>query len=93
VALEKVHRFTDPGYAALSLRMRTGDDPAAVFDALHRRGLVVVHPSDSERTVRLAEAGAAGDLVVADTREHVVSLNAAISDAPTPRRATRPIRW
>lgn len=80
VALEKVHRFTDPDYAALSLRMRTGNDPAAVFDALHRRRSIVVHPSDSERTAALAEAGAAGDLVVADTREHVASLNAAIRD-------------
>ena len=80
VALEKVHRFTDPGYAALSLRMRTGDDPAAVFDELHRRRSIVIHPSDSERTAALAEAGAAGDLVVADTREHVASLNAAIRD-------------
>jgi exodeoxyribonuclease V alpha subunit len=80
VSLEKVHRFTDPDYAALSLRMRRGDDPAAVFDALHRRGSIVVHPSDSERTAALAEAGAAGDLVVADTREHVASLNAAIRD-------------
>lgn len=80
VSLEKVHRFTDPDYAALSLRMRTGDDPGAVFDALHRRGSIVIHPSDSERTAALAEAGAAGDLVVADTREHVASLNAAIRD-------------
>jgi len=80
VSLEKVHRFTDPDYAALSLRMRTGDDPSAVFDALHRRGSIVIHPSDSERTAALAEAGAAGDLVVADTREQVASLNAAIRD-------------
>jgi len=80
VSLENVHRFTDPGYAALSLRMRTGDDPAAVFEAMHGRGSIVVHPSDSERTAALAEAGAAGDLVVADTQEHVASLNAAIRD-------------
>ena len=80
VSLEKVHRFTDPDYAALSLRMREGDDPAAVFDALHRRGSIVIHSSDSERTAALAEAGATGDLVVADTREHVASLNAAIRD-------------
>ena len=86
VTLEKVHRFTDPDYAALSLRMRTGDDPAAVFDALHRRGSIVIHPSDGERTAALAEAGAAGDLVVADTREHVASLNAAIRD----QRRSRP---
>jgi exodeoxyribonuclease V alpha subunit len=80
VSLEKVHRFTDPGYGALSLRMRKGDGPAAVFDALHRRGSIVIHPSDSERTAALAEAGAAGDLVLADTREQVASLNAAIRD-------------
>ena len=80
VSLERVHRFADPDYAALSLHMRTGDDPGAVFDALHRRGSIVIHPSDSERTAALAEAGAAGDLVVADTREHVASLNAAIRD-------------
>ena len=80
VALEKVHRFIDPDYAALSLRMRNGEDPAAVFDALHGRGSIVVHPSDVERTAVLAKAGAAGDLVVAATREHVASLNAAIRD-------------
>jgi conjugative relaxase-like TrwC/TraI family protein len=80
VALETVHRFTDPDYAALTLRMRTGEDPAAVFDALHRRGSIKVHPSDVERTAALADAGAAGDLVLADTREHVTSLNAAIRD-------------
>ena len=80
VTLEKVHRFTDPAYAALSLRMRTGDDPGGVFDALHRRGQVVIHASEVERTAVLADAGAAGDLVIADTREQVADLNAAIRD-------------
>ena len=80
VTLETVHRFTDPDYAALSLRMRTGDDPGAVFDALHRRGQIVIHPTEVERTAALAEAGAAGDLVIADTREQVADLNAAIRD-------------
>jgi exodeoxyribonuclease V alpha subunit len=60
--------------------VRTGDDPAAVFDALHRRGSIVIHPSEAERTAALAEAGAAGDVVLADTREHVASLNGAIRD-------------
>ena len=40
----------------------------------------MIHPSEAERTAALAEAGAAGDLVIADTREHVASLNAAIRD-------------
>ena len=64
VALEKVHRFTDPSYAELSLRMRTGDDPAAVFDALHRRGSIVVglrrvHPAQRRR--RLPASGSSDD--------------------------------
>jgi hypothetical protein len=80
VSLEKVHRFTDPDYAALSLKMRTGEDPEAVFESLHRRGQVVIHPSDIERDLALARAGATGDLVVADTREQVARLNAAIRD-------------
>jgi len=80
VSLETVHRFTDPDYAPLTLRMRTGEDPGSVFDALHRRGQVVIHPSEAERTAALAEEGAAGDLVVADTREQVAHLNVAIRD-------------
>jgi hypothetical protein len=75
-----VHRFADPDYAALSLKMRTGEDPEAVFDSLHRRGQVAIHPSNIERDLALAQAGASGDLVVADTREQVVRLNAAIRD-------------
>ncbi|HEY6932683.1 MAG TPA: MobF family relaxase [Marmoricola sp.] len=80
VSLEKVHRFTDPDYAALSLKMRKSDNPEAVFDSLHRRGQVVIHPSDIERDLALAQAGASGELVVADTREQVARLNAAIRD-------------
>ena len=80
VTLEKVHRFTDPDYAALSLRMRNGDDPGSVFDALHRRGQVMIHATEVERTTALADAGATGHLVIADTREHVAELNAAIRD-------------
>ena len=51
-----------------------------MFDALLRRGQIVVHASEVERTAALAEAGAAGDLVIADTREQVADLNAAIRD-------------
>ena len=89
VTLETVHRFTDPDYAALSLRMRTGDDPGDVFDTLHRRGQVVIHPSEVERTAALADAGASGDLVIADTRDQVADLNATIRDHHQPP-ATRP---
>jgi hypothetical protein len=68
--------------------MRTGDDPGAVFDTLRRRGQVVIHPSEAERTAALAEAGATGDLVVTDTREHVTHLNAAIHDQRSTEHTT-----
>ena len=55
-------------------------DPAAVFDTLMKRGQIVIHPSEVERTAAVADAGVAGDLVIADTREQVADLNATIRD-------------
>lgn len=79
--LESVHRFSDPAYADLSLLMRTGERSGEVFDALLERGQVVVHASEVERTAALAAIGADGNqLVIADTRDQVSALNAAIRD-------------
>ena len=78
VTVETVRRFTDAGYGLLSLRMRDGYLSGEVFEALLARGQIVVHASDVERTAALARWGAAGDLVMADTREQVADLNAAI---------------
>lgn len=78
VTLETVRRFSDPGYGILSLRMREGYLTGEVFDALLARGQIVVYASEVERTAALARLGAAGDLVMADTREQVADLNAAI---------------
>ena len=83
--LEAVHRFADPGYADLSLLMRTGERSGEVFDALLERGQIVLYASEVERTAALAALGAGVDaegdqLVIADTREQVGALNAAIRD-------------
>ncbi len=87
--LESVHRFTDPAYADLSLLMRTGERSGEVFDDLLERGQIVLHASEVERTAALADIGAdranvsSGDgdrLVIADTRDQVSALNAAIRD-------------
>ncbi len=51
LALETVHRFTDPGYADLTLLMRTGRTPGRVFDALHR-SRPSRHPRHRGRTHR-----------------------------------------
>jgi exodeoxyribonuclease V alpha subunit len=87
--LASVHRFNDPTYADLSLLMRTGERSGEVFDKLHKSGQIVVHASDVERTAALAIIGAdsADDgaqggeqLIIADTRDQVSALNAAIRD-------------
>jgi exodeoxyribonuclease V alpha subunit len=76
--LESVHRFTDQTYADLSLLMRTGERAGNVFDALLDRGQVVIHASDVERTAAVSMLG--DDLIIADTREQVGAVNAAIRD-------------
>jgi conjugative relaxase-like TrwC/TraI family protein len=83
--LESVHRFSDPAYADLSLLMRTGERSGEVFDALLERGQIELHASEVERTAALAAIGADGgdggdQLVIADTRDQVGVLNAAIRD-------------
>ena len=83
--LDSVHRFTDPAYADLSLLMRSGERSGEVFDALHQRGQIVLHASEVERTAALAAIGADMDqrgdqLIIADTRDQVGALNAAIRD-------------
>ncbi|RHW24041.1 AAA family ATPase [Nocardioides immobilis] len=70
-----VHRFTDPTYADLSLQMRSGGNSGEVFDALLERGEIVVHASEVEAIEAIT--GVRG-LVLADTREQVTALNAAI---------------
>lgn len=81
LTLDTIHRFIDPDYADLSVAMRTGEDPVAVFDQLLARGQVVVHSDDAARVeVLAAQAATTGALVVADTRERVAELNAAVRD-------------
>jgi len=76
LTLDGIRRFTDPGYADLSRRMRHAERPDQVFDELVRRGEVVVHASEVERQQALAVRASLGDLVVADTREQTARINA-----------------
>ena len=80
--LDVIHRFADPDYADLSLKMRTGERSEEVFDELVKRGEIVVHASEVERTDALASLGAGGQapLLIADTRDQVKALNTSIRD-------------
>ncbi len=76
----------DTEYADLTLAMRAGDDPGAVFDALLARGQIRLHPDAAALREALAAAAAEhhrrGEhvAVVVDTREQAAELNAAIRD-------------
>ena len=95
IDLDAVHRFVrtvgghtipDSAYAHLTLAMRAGDDPGAVFDALHAGGHIAIHGSQVQRCDALAEHLVATRLdggtatVVVDTRDHAATLNSAIRD-------------
>ncbi|MCU1613654.1 MAG: trwC1 [Frankiales bacterium] len=97
LTLDAVHRFTRPdpagqpvpdaAYAELTLAMRTGQDPGAVFDALHARGQIRLHPDQAalqEGAAGLAAAAIADGeqvAVVVDTREQAGELSAVIRQA------------
>ncbi|WP_448642940.1 AAA family ATPase [Geodermatophilus sp. URMC 63] len=95
LTLDTVHRFVrtdqvgqtapDTEYAELTLAMRTGADPAGVFDALFARGQVRVHADPAALQEALATAATcygAGEqvAVVVDTREQAGELGAAVRD-------------
>jgi hypothetical protein len=100
VELDVVHRFTretlaedgtpirvpDPIYAVITLQMRDGQDPAGVFDYLHRHGQVRLHDCELDRQQAIAHEVAAArraghpPAVVVDTREQAAALNSAIRD-------------
>ena len=57
--LTSLHRFTDPDYAQLTLALRTGRDPAELFDRLHALGLVRLHEDTEALRAAVAAPGAA----------------------------------
>lgn len=82
LTLDVIHRFTDPAYADLSKKMRDGRDAADIFDQLLARGEIIVHSSDVECLHALACLGASDQapLLMADTREQVAAINAAVRE-------------
>lgn len=52
--MDSVHRFTDPAYADLTLRLRAGQEPERLFDRLHALELVRLHSSVEDAHVDIA---------------------------------------
>jgi thymidine kinase len=87
VDVDEVHRFTDPAYATLTVRMRDREEPGVIFDELLARGQVQIHTTEAQAFQAMsAEAladTAAGRTVAMSvaTNETATALNSAVRDA------------
>ncbi len=70
-----VHRFTDPTYSNLTVQLRRGENPAALFDQLHTLGLVRLHDSNEEVQAVVAETARAGDAITTATNNEACALS------------------
>ena len=75
VDMTGLHRFTDDDYAALTLELRRGRNPAAVFDQLNARGLIKLHESDDDMQEVIAKAACPDDAITAATNDEARILN------------------
>ncbi|MGX5695717.1 MobF family relaxase [Agromyces soli] len=75
-----VHRFVDPEYAALTVQMRRGDHPEAVFDRLCALGLVAIHESPEAQLEALAREWREGCAMTVATNDEARELNARIRE-------------
>jgi hypothetical protein len=78
--MSEVHRFADPGYAALTLAMRDRDDPGRVFDQLAALGLVRLHASEDAMRDHIAAVMRGGEVVTVATNQEAAELNERIRD-------------
>jgi hypothetical protein len=75
-----VHRFADPAYADLTVRMRAGDDSALLFDRLHVLGSIQLHESTEALQETIAGTAQDGDAITTATNDEARVLNSRIRD-------------
>ena len=80
IDMAEVHRFTDPAYAELSIRLRGRDDPAVIFDQLQNLGLIQLHADTDELHEQIATQRGDGQAVTVATNDEATRLNARIRD-------------
>ncbi|MGO3234269.1 MAG: MobF family relaxase, partial [Microbacterium sp.] len=78
--MAEVHRFTDPAYADLTLRMRDGKQPGEVFDQLARLGLIRLHESGDDARAHIAQERQDGEAVTVSTNDEARAVNARIRE-------------
>ena len=75
-----LHRFTDPAYAVLTLRLRDGRDPGAMFDQLQGLGLIRLHADEDMVREHIAAHRAEGAAITVATNDDARSLNERIRE-------------
>lgn len=75
VDMTSLHRFTDDAYAVLTLDLRRGRNPAAIFDQLNAIGLIELHESDDGMQEAIAKSACPEDAITAATNDEARALN------------------
>lgn len=78
--MAEVHRFTDPAYAEVTVRMRDGQNPGEVFDQLTAQGLVRLHASSDDAREYIAQQRHDGEAVTVTSNDEARTINACIRD-------------
>ncbi len=78
--MAEVHRFTDPAYAEVTLRMRDGRNPGDVFDQLAGLGLIRLHDSGDEAREHIAQQRQDSEAITVSTNDEARTVNARIRE-------------
>lgn len=97
--IDVVHRFADPKYAEMSLRMRTREQPAELFNDLYAGGHIRIHTSTEEALAVMTEQAAetiftGGTVALATpTNEMATHINAAMQQQMSAAGRTRDAKF
>ena len=80
IDMVEVHRFTDPAYADLTIRLRDRAEPSKVFDHLTALGLIRLHTDAEALHDHIAQHRNDGEAVTVATNDEATRLNARIRD-------------
>lgn len=75
VDMTSLHRFTDDVYAILTLELRHGRNPAAIFDQLNALGLIKLHEGDDDMQEAIAKTVCLEDAITVATNDEARMLN------------------
>lgn len=78
--MAEVHRFTDPAYAEVTVRMRDRRDPGDVFDRLRELGLTRLHNDADELREYIAVSAEEGEAVTVASNDDAARFNDRIRD-------------